>query len=69
MISVQYSGLQPQYNTPGKLVCNNGGALFMNNASISSETVCTETANWTFPENADCYTGTCTILKINAFDI
>ena len=48
----------PQYNTLGELVCNNGGALFSNNALISTETMCNVTAQWTIPDNADCYTST-----------
>ena len=57
MLTVQPAALQPQYNTLGKLVCNNDGVLFSNNKSVSTETKCNVTAQWIIPDNANCYTG------------
>ena len=57
MLSVNHAGGSSGYNTRGELVCINGGALFSNNVSISTETVCNVTAKWINPDNANCYTG------------
>ena len=64
MINVNPAFAPPQYSTLGELVCNNGGALFSNNASISTETICNVTAQWTIPSNADCYTSILVKLKL-----
>ena len=57
MLNVNHVAGSSGYNASGELVCNNGGALFSNNVSVSSETVCNAAAQWTIPDNADCYTG------------
>ena len=57
MLTVNHAAEPSGYNTPGELVCINGGALFSNNISISTETVCNVAAHWIIPDNADCYTG------------
>ena len=57
MLTVNHAVGSSGFNTRGELVCTNGGALFSNNVSISTETVCNATAQWIIPDNADCYTG------------
>ena len=57
MFNVNPAFVPPQYDTPGELVCNNGGVLFSNNAYLSSETMCNVTAEWIIPDSAVCYTG------------
>ena len=57
MLTVNHAAGSSGYNTRGELVCTNGGALFSNNASISTETVCNVVAHWIIPDNADFYTG------------
>ena len=57
MLTVTYPFEQPQYNSRGEFVCYNGGALFSNNMSVSTETVCNETAQWNIPKTPQCYTG------------
>ena len=57
ILSVNYVG-SAYYNTLGELVCTNNGALFLNDQFLSTtETVCNVTAQWTIPDNVDCYTG------------
>ena len=57
MLNVNYVG-SPQYNTLGELVCKNNGALLLNDQLLSTtETKCNVTAQWTIPDNVDCYTG------------
>ena len=67
MLTVQPAALQPQYNTFGELVCTNGGVLFSNNKSVSTETMCNVTAQWIIPDNANCYTGIRTKYYCSAF--
>ena len=57
MLSVKPANGFQGYNISGKLVCNNGGALFANNAPISNETICNEIAQWKIHNDVDCYTG------------
>jgi len=45
MLTVNFAS-PAQYNTIGELVCNNGGALFSNNISVSNETTRNATAQW-----------------------
>ena len=56
MLTVIPAGL-PQYNATGELVCTNGGALFLNNVSVSNATMCNATAQWTTLDDIKCYTG------------
>ena len=46
----------PQFNSPGKLGRNNGGALFSNHASISRDAVCDVKAQWIISDNPEYYT-------------
>ena len=57
MLNVNPVFVPSQYNTSGELACNNGGALFSNNVTESTTTVCTVSAQWNIPDNSDCYTG------------
>ena len=57
MLSVKPANGLLGYNTSGKLVCNNDGALFANNAPISDKTKCNEIAQWNIHKDFDCYTG------------
>ena len=57
MLSVNYVG-SAHYNTLGELFCTNNEALFLMDQVLSTtETVCNVTAQWTIPDNVDCYTG------------
>ena len=57
MLAVQPAVLPAQYNTPGELVCTNGGALFSSNVSVSNATKCNATAQWSRLDDLNCYTG------------
>ena len=46
-----------QYNATGELACSNSGALFSNNISVSNDTGCNATAQWSGLDDLDCYTG------------
>ena len=56
-LSVKPANGSREYNISGKLVCNNGGALFANNAPISDEIKCNKIAQWNVHNDVDCYTG------------
>jgi len=63
MISVITASSPSQYNTTGEIFCMNGGALFANNVSLSNETRCNATAQWTISDFVNCFTGILTILQ------
>ena len=51
MLNVNPAEIPSPYSTSGELVCNNGGALFLNNVTVSTKTISNVIAQWITPND------------------